>query len=462
MRKLFICVLLLAMSVPAAAAPAGDKGLFDKQVLHDRVLLLREHSPMENNIVAITSADGLIVIDTTGSPVTAQALRREIADHFKRKDFRYVINSHHHWDHSWGNQAFSDTTIIGHESCAGYMAAASRNMEQRMAMVQQRIALQQKRLKELPAGSNDPDLEKTIAFNQRNLAGWRTLELTPPDITFSERMCLRLSDLTIEMVYFGPAHSGSDILIYVPELELLVTGDLFIDRDYLPLFCGMDQVDVECWLTVLNAALSQKKAISHVVTGHKDLWTREKLSLWRDYIKDTWRQVRQAVTDGWTLQQAQERILLPDACAYLNQRGFSANRLARFQRDNILCFWRQLKPSAAKELGRCISSDGPEAAVAWFRELGGQQSRSHYIAEAELNQLGYALLGQSKHQAAIAVFTAAVAFFPQAWNLYDSLGEAYMRAGKREAAIRNYRKSLELNPDNINGRRMLEQLRQGS
>jgi cytochrome c-type biogenesis protein CcmH/NrfG len=49
--------------------------------------------------------------------------------------------------------------------------------------------------------------------------------------------------------------------------------------------------------------------------------------------------------------------------------------------------------------------------------------------------------------------------FPQSSNVYDSLGEAYMANGDKELAIRNYEKSIELNPQNTNGVGMLKKLR---
>jgi len=57
------------------------------------------------------------------------------------------------------------------------------------------------------------------------------------------------------------------------------------------------------------------------------------------------------------------------------------------------------------------------------------------------------------------IFKLNVKAFPEAFNPYDSLGEAYMLAGEKELAIKNYRKSIEINPDNENGRKMLEKLK---
>jgi Flp pilus assembly protein TadD len=61
-------------------------------------------------------------------------------------------------------------------------------------------------------------------------------------------------------------------------------------------------------------------------------------------------------------------------------------------------------------------------------------------------------------EAAIFVFETNIRVNPDSWNAYDSLGEALMNAGRRELAIKNYRRSLELNPQNGNARSMLESL----
>jgi D-alanyl-D-alanine-carboxypeptidase/D-alanyl-D-alanine-endopeptidase len=76
-----------------------------------------------------------------------------------------------------------------------------------------------------------------------------------------------------------------------------------------------------------------------------------------------------------------------------------------------------------------------------------------------LNTLGYRLLHSDRVQEAIAIFTLNVEEYPDAWNPYDSLGEAYAEAGELELAIVNYEKSVELNPENTNGIAALERLR---
>ena len=95
------------------------------------------------------------------------------------------------------------------------------------------------------------------------------------------------------------------------------------------------------------------------------------------------------------------------------------------------------------------------AAIASFR----QNPENKYVsAERELNFLGYELLRNRQPDPAVAVFQLAVEAYPDSFNAYDSLGEAYMVRGDRELAIKNYQKSLDLNPGNGNARVMLRRL----
>src|SRR5690606_30626249 len=74
------------------------------------------------------------------------------------------------------------------------------------------------------------------------------------------------------------------------------------------------------------------------------------------------------------------------------------------------------------------------------------------------NASGYNFLDNNKINEAIEVFTLNVKLYPTAWNTYDSLGEAYALAGNNDLAIENYKKSIELNPDNQHGKEMLKKL----
>ncbi|WP_445430782.1 tetratricopeptide repeat protein [Chryseobacterium indoltheticum] len=73
-----------------------------------------------------------------------------------------------------------------------------------------------------------------------------------------------------------------------------------------------------------------------------------------------------------------------------------------------------------------------------------------------MNTWGYQLLEQNKKNEALQVFKLNTLLFPKSWNVYDSYGEILENLGNRKEAIINYKKSLELNPDNTNARKYLD------
>ncbi len=102
------------------------------------------------------------------------------------------------------------------------------------------------------------------------------------------------------------------------------------------------------------------------------------------------------------------------------------------------------------ELSAALERGGPEAAVARYRELKATQADAWDFSEAQLNVLGYQLLGAGKLDGALAILRLNVEAYPQSANVYDSLAEAEMAAGKRDEAIRDYARSLEIDPHNTN------------
>ena len=116
------------------------------------------------------------------------------------------------------------------------------------------------------------------------------------------------------------------------------------------------------------------------------------------------------------------------------------------------------KRSIARVLQATIREKGVEAALAQYREIKGKNTQGYELGEGELNQLGYSLLGSGRVDDAITVFKLNVESFPKSSNPYDSLGEAYATKGEKELAIKNYARSIELNPANVNGIKRLQDL----
>jgi len=116
-----------------------------------------------------------------------------------------------------------------------------------------------------------------------------------------------------------------------------------------------------------------------------------------------------------------------------------------------------LKLPASDLVREKIETSGIEAAVAAFHEAQAKPDE-YYVSEQGINELGYEYLQAKRYKEAIAVFTLNVEVFPKSFNVYDSLGEAYAVAGEKDLAIKNYRRSLELNPNSQSGIEALKKL----
>jgi tetratricopeptide (TPR) repeat protein len=94
-----------------------------------------------------------------------------------------------------------------------------------------------------------------------------------------------------------------------------------------------------------------------------------------------------------------------------------------------------------------------------WKMAGWSTVQGQPTTEQSINSAGYGLMEDGKLQEAIELLKTNVRLFPDSWNTYDSLGEAYAKAGDTALAIQNYEKSLQLNPKNELGKAALEKLR---
>jgi CubicO group peptidase (beta-lactamase class C family) len=115
--------------------------------------------------------------------------------------------------------------------------------------------------------------------------------------------------------------------------------------------------------------------------------------------------------------------------------------------------------SVARKLLSVIPDKGVDAALALYHQLRSTAGAEYDFGEAELNGLGYAMLGRGDAAGAIRIFEVNTQQFPKSSNVFDSLGEALVRAGRRAEAVKAYSRAIELDPGNVNARSMLEKLK---
>lgn len=103
-------------------------------------------------------------------------------------------------------------------------------------------------------------------------------------------------------------------------------------------------------------------------------------------------------------------------------------------------------------------NNGYDKSLVYFKELLIKEKTDPEISESSLNRLGYGFINNNEYNKAIEVFKLNVELYPDSYNTYDSLGEAYMINGEKDLAIKNYKKSLELNARNENAKQMIEKM----
>lgn len=119
---------------------------------------------------------------------------------------------------------------------------------------------------------------------------------------------------------------------------------------------------------------------------------------------------------------------------------------------------RHLEGSAAHKIETVLENEGVKRALETYRDIRRKHRDEYYVLESDFNDLGYRLLGDQRIDEALAVFKLVAREFPKSANAYDSLGEAYLLAGDRKRAIKSYRKSLKLNPNNRGAQEKLKEL----
>ena len=236
--------------------------------LSERVLVVSNGISDMDRVTAIATKKGIVVIDAgTNVPRTAK-YRAIIEREFKRNDFVYLINTHSHQDHTFGNRAFSEATVIGHEMIKVELATNMKNDHYNKAFTDV-MERWRKRLNESEINSDRWKQLRIYLYEGNEIlsALADNFKIPYPDITFNDSMELDMGDVTFKMKYFGPAHTQSDILIYVPEEQLLFVGDLFNDPvqvNYKP----TDKQQSATWLNALEYILKPGNQIAHVINGH--------------------------------------------------------------------------------------------------------------------------------------------------------------------------------------------------
>ena len=206
----------------------------------DRVWVAR-YDWFDVNVGLIAGSEGLVVVDTNATP----ALGREALEAVRRISglpVRAVVNTHLHFDHTFGNAAFAadGVDLIAHESAAAALPDHAAEV------------------REAAAEDPDPRTDDLVDVNE-----------VVPTRTFSSALTVDLGDRVIELIHPGRGHTAGDIVVRIPEADVVFAGDLVEEsakRNAVPGF-GSDCYPMD-WPATLDLVLSLTGAGTRIVPGH--------------------------------------------------------------------------------------------------------------------------------------------------------------------------------------------------
>lgn len=270
--KVLICAVVLiwtSMSCEAQTQTGGAvKQVVQRQVAPDLYFLCDETS---SNSAFLTTDEGVLIVDTRQHPRDGQDLLeriRKITD----KPIKWVVNTHFHGDHTYGNSVFKElgANIVAHEDTARIMAqVASKEFARRRPFFEAR--------------HYDPG----------------EVKLTLPNLTFSKDLTIYLGGREVHLAYRGPGQNPGDTFVFFPHARAVFTSGAFGKRSMPNMnFTPSPQN----WIELLKDLA--KENVDVVMPPHGDLATRADVTDLAAFIDYEYEAVKKAVADGVPLETA--------------------------------------------------------------------------------------------------------------------------------------------------------------
>ena len=278
--------------------------------------------------VFLVTSEGIVLADPINADFS-RWLKGELAARFK-VPVRYVVYSHHHWDHASGGDVFADTArFVGHANMLTHLAMPppSTKLTQVVgdfAPVAKLDANGNGVVERAEAPANVP-FDAYDANRDGVLSGAEVMRgpvsfVRPPDVTYKDKHQIRLGGKRVELSWVGEMnHSMDSSLITFPDDGVLFLVD-FVSFQRLP----NRELDYELgrfeqWMTAIRHAEELAAGFKYVATGHGPVGTVKDVTAWRVYFDKLQDAVAAGLAKGQTLEQMQQNIKMSE---YSQWEGF--------------------------------------------------------------------------------------------------------------------------------------------
>jgi cyclase len=317
------------MESPSSSITAADDFTLTKVADGVFAAIAKPGGLASGNAGFIVGDGGVLIVDTFLTPVAIEELIAEIRKQ-TNQPIKYAVNTHYHLDHTGGNQVLAESgvPIIAHDKVMLWQTTKNRRFLPAPEELQKRRADAAKQLAETPPDQADKrvQLERQV----RRLDALLTIKLTNPSLTFNSGTVHLFLGQREVILFTLPGHTGGDVLIYVPDANVLFTGDMGWSRT-LP---NLVDATVNDWIASLDTLLNRYHD-AKFVPGHGEVATAVEMLEFRNYLDDLRARVRQAITDGLTIDQAKQQIKLPDK--------YKSFAFQNFAQPNVEDMYKELK-----------------------------------------------------------------------------------------------------------------------
>jgi cyclase len=257
-----------------------------------------------NSPIILTDTEALVV-DSEITPAAARALVADLKT-VTDKPVKYVVDSHYHYDHAFGNQVFGpDVQVIGHENTRTRLLGNTMAEYTYLSSVEP-VPARVEALRQRIADEKDPQakatLERQVANSLAYLEQVKEIRVTPPTVTLDRKMTLFRGGREIQLLYFGRGHTDTDVVVYLPKERIVCTGDLMES-----VLSYMGDAYVNEWPATLDRLMTLD--FDTVMPGHGVVFKgKGHIEAFQRYLRDVLKQATDLKKAGVTADAAAPRI----------------------------------------------------------------------------------------------------------------------------------------------------------